>query len=204
MVVACGFANACGGAANRGPITISGIERATRAAHSVRFIGDSTDSSDPRIHAQVTGVADFDRSFWRVDATSNERPVLSMELLVSGKQVFISLRQGSKKEAPCLSGGQSKLVGFRPDTALKSFESEGWKIDRVGNEKVRGVKTTHYRLTRAPDPADDIWVDHQGRLRRMIDRNDTEVDTVEFYDYGADIGPVTIPPPTPCKGLFGP
>jgi hypothetical protein len=203
VFVACGISGACGGSTGRGTITIAGIERATRAAHTVRFAGEATDSSDPGSHAQVTGEADFDKSLWHYVITDPARPGISTEWLVHGKQLFISGKEGAKKVRPCLTNAQPGVVGFRPDTALKSFASQGWKITRVGTDTVRGVETIRYRLTRRADQPADVWIDQQGRLRRVIDRQDTETDTVEFYDYGSDLDSLTIPPPTPCHGFFG-
>jgi hypothetical protein len=183
---------------------VASIERATLAGHTVRFAGQATDSTNPGSHTQVTGEADFDKSLWQYVNTDPARPGISTDWLVHGKQVFISGRKGPKKVRPCLTNGEAGAVGFRPDAALKSFASQGWKITRVGTDTVRGAKTTHYRLTRRADQPADIWVDQQGRLRRNVERQDTETDTIEFYDYGTDLGAITVPPPNPCHGFFGP
>ncbi len=203
VFVTCVIAATCGGSTDRGTVTIAGIERATRAARTVRFAGEATDGADPGLHTQVTGEADFGKSLWQYRITGPARPGVSTEWLVHGKQVFISGQKDVQKVRPCLTNAQPGAVGFRPDAALKSFASQGWKITRVGTDTVRGAKTTHYRITRRAEEAADIWVDQQGRIRRLVERQDTEVDTIEFYDYGTDLGSITIPPPNPCHGLIG-
>lgn len=108
-----------------------------------------------------------------------------------------------------------------PASALLYLGGAGDDVEEVGTEEVRGVETTRYRLTvdleraaeRAGDsrttidsaieatgvsevPA-DVWVDRDGRVRKMTMRFENMVApdgtqttmtvTNELYDFGADV-----------------
>ncbi len=135
----------------------------------------------------------------------------------------------SKVSVKDLGGSKSALGGSDPSQLLQTLHGLGAGVTVVGHEKVRGVPTTKYHATidllKAADtkgvpPATrdglhklldglagslakvptDIWIDAQGRLRKMrmeIDfgsmfgsspQNSLEmVMTMELYDYGTPV-----------------
>jgi hypothetical protein len=114
---------------------------------------------------------------------------------------WVRIRSGRKATVPDPSGSIH---------ALRAVTD----VQRLGTEKLRGVLTTRYRLRLNPDkqramakaiptltlekvhPSIQIWLDHAGRMRRMVvsgDDHGARFSIVsEVYDFGA---PVTIEPP---------
>ena len=88
--------------------------------------------------------------------------------------------------------GTSEIAQRDPSSSLDALRGASGKVTRAGSEKVRGVNTTHYRVTldlanaisNSPEaerdrvetsvialgtrnvPA-DVWIDRQGRVRRL-------------------------------------
>jgi hypothetical protein len=82
-----------------------------------------------------------------------------------------------------------------PFGALDALRRSGARFDYIGQEKVRGVETGHFRVAGASPR--DLWVDAQDRLRRMAATQPTPRGTVaftdEFFDFGAPVH-ATLPP----------
>jgi hypothetical protein len=120
-------------------------------------------------------------------------------------------------------GGSMLPMGMSADATayLDLLDSMGVRTEVVGTEAVRGTPTTRYRVTRAEptnvpaqlrldsdfsaarsDPGSiDLWVDHAGRLRRLVtdfgDESSEEgggggSSSLELFDFGA---PVTVEAP---------
>lgn len=121
--------------------------------------------------------------------------------------------------------GTSEVVQRDPSSSLDALRGATGKVTRVGSEEVRGVKTTHYRVTldlakaisNTPEaqrdrvetsvialgtrrvPA-DVWVDGKGRLRKLRLRlkGGTVVDPGSLQFEFFDLGtPVTVMQPDP-------
>jgi len=56
----------------------------------------------------------------------------------------------------------------------------------LGEEIVRGITTTHYRIT-GRGPTVEIWTDAQDRLRRIRTPYGTDTDTTDFFDFDKPI-----------------
>lgn len=190
------------------------VERIATAADelaksgSAKFRGTTTTDRDGE-DAKVTfdGRFDFPRRAgeYSVDATA-----LGLEgsgkvraLLVDGI-VYLSLDalegatsadlEGKKwlKLDPALFGGEGQIGQSDPNGGLDAIRGVTGGVERVGTDKVRGARTTHYRVkidpaqavANAPDevreqarsavrplgseiiPA-DVWIDTRGRLRKL-------------------------------------
>jgi hypothetical protein len=121
--------------------------------------------------------------------------------------------------------GTSEVVQRDPSSSLDALRGATGKVTRVGDDEIRGVKTTHYRVTldlakaisNAPEaqrdrvetsvialgtrniPA-DVWVDGKGRLRKLRLRlkggTVVQPGSVQFEFF--DLGtPVTVMQPDP-------
>lgn len=126
-----------------------------------------------------------------------------------------------KVDVGSVPGASGALGQADPSATLDALRGAG-EVKAVGEESVRGVSTTHYRVTidlkRALDrvPADlkaqasaglermgtttlpaDVWIDGDGQARKISMSFDTPAggvsETIEYYDYGAPVD-VTAPP----------
>jgi len=91
--------------------------------------------------------------------------------------------------------------GTSPDRMFAVLKVTSTKLDRVGEENVRGVQATHYKAHLKAQPGVDpptepavvdAWIDEEGLARRIrVPMGDEDVAgaIVEFYDFGvqADI-----------------
>ncbi len=94
------------------------------------------------------------------------------------------------------------------DSAEQGFKmlEEAGDVRKVGEEKILGVETTHYRGTlnhsdpksSGGHPKIEAWVDGQERVRRMRlvgspSRSNLDM-TMDFFDFGK-VPPITMPDP---------
>jgi hypothetical protein len=119
---------------------------------------------------------------------------LSLNALDPGASASTPEIEGKKwlKLDPALFGGEGQIGQSDPSGSLNALRGAASDVKRVGTEKVRGTRTTHYRVTidveqavaNAPEgerdqvrgsiaalgsgtiPA-DVWIDSKGRLRKM-------------------------------------
>lgn len=134
------------------------------------------------------------------------------------------LRGGPGGPAVVLAIAQTAILDHAPDPAgaLDYLESVSDKVTRLGEHEVRGVPTLRYRATAdlkraaakagmdanevktldklgttaALTPTVELWIDDDGRVRRMrygYEGQDSQVITQEFYDFGIDVD-VDAPP----------
>ena len=89
-----------------------------------------------------------------------------------------------------------------PHAVLEQLEAISSQITNVGEERIRGVVTTHYRATTSQDGVEvpvDAWIDRQGLLRRMQESANAPTGgglaiSIDFYDYGYK--PQVVVPPS--------
>lgn len=124
------------------------------------------------------------------------------------------------------TGSLGQLQSADPSQALQFLKGAVGDMKKVGSEKVRGAETTHYRGTldlnkaSAEAPAvstavsalgtanvpTDVWIDGDGRMRKMIVSVSTGKAEFEMYDFGT---PVDVQEPLPSQvtdlaNLFSP
>ena len=125
-------------------------------------------------------------------------------------ELFGSLPGGRKwmgMDFPSTSESTS-TVGAN-DSAEQGFKmlEEAGDVRKVGEEKILGVETTHYRGTlnhsdpksSGGHPKIEAWVDGQERVRRMRlvgspSRSNLDM-TMDFFDFGK-VPPITMPDPS--------
>ena len=142
--------------------------------------------------------------------------------LTGGKQ-WVMLDLGKIARQRGIDLGSLLNTSPTPTSALAYLRGSGGKIDKVGEERVRGVKTTHYHtnvdLRRAASQAKgasrqslrrvitesgvkqipvDVWIDGKGYVRRVAYETNSAGGrstqvTMELHDFGTHI-PISAPP----------
>jgi hypothetical protein len=95
--------------------------------------------------------------------------------------------------------------GPRPDEVLDLLVKASNKVERLGNDEIRGVSADHYRahierdadLAQFEDLVIDAWIDDDGLLRRIripFGGAEGPVEVIDLYDFGV---PVNIDAPSP-------
>ncbi len=114
------------------------------------------------------------------------------------------------------TGSLGQLQSADPSQALEFLKGAADDMKKVGSEKVRGADTTHYRgaldlqkaaagapalntvvsaLGAATVPT-DVWIDGEGRMRKMILTVPSGKAEFEMYDFGT---PVDVEEPLPSQ-----
>ncbi len=193
--IACLALAACGGATTRDRVTVEAVALHTRAARTARMDG-SLKATDPTSITRVTGEADFNgsRYHFKFASPSSTRPF--DEFIAIGTQAFV-LGGTLGAVGWCAIGTVSSDLNFDPGAVLGSINKANGTLQRLGEESVRGIATNHYRYVRPDNPPMELWVDSNDLLRRIVETHENETDTLEFYDFGADITPITAPTTSP-------
>jgi hypothetical protein len=103
--------------------------------------------------------------------------------------------------------GSTSMAGAN-DSAQQGFKmlEEAGDVERVGEERILGVETTHYRgalggsdAKSSDRPQIEAWIDSQERVRRMRivgspSRSNLDM-TMDFFGFGK-VPPVTMPDPS--------
>ena len=207
------------------PIRVSTLARRIEAAGTARGVITNTNSgpswSEPR--SESVGIVDFahHRAEWTHRSTNRKGKVRVVTYRQLGSFVYANDPRGAfgskpvpgkswtRESFPFDLGGQfADGAGVLRTAAANPYE----RIIRVGTERVRGVATTHYRLSTTshvapkllalgyPAPGhSEIWVDHQERTRRLAieasgpTATDHHRTVIEFFDFGVPVS-VTAPP----------
>jgi hypothetical protein len=190
-VAACFVLAGCGGDTPK-RITVESVVRHTRAADTARIAG-TIKTTDPKSVAHLTGEADLKagRYHIRYDPISDTSP---RELIAIGNDGFV--KGGLFGNDWCAVGAVSP--GFDPSGVLRSLATTNGTLQRLGEDSVRDVTATHYRFVPSDGSPMDLWVDADDRLRRFAPNEDPDTVIVEFYDFGADLTPVTAPASQSC------
>jgi hypothetical protein len=164
----------------------------------------------PATSVSATGAFDFVQK--RGVAQAQIGPLGTVDIVVVGTTEYIKLpdavRKGASVATPWLSVDLSALVnqmasvsaagpplpgGSDPSAMLAQLQASGVvkQVSEVGNEKVRGADTTHYRAVadgerlkgivgnalgvlptvnnmKLDDPVVDLWIDRDGMVRRQV------------------------------------
>jgi hypothetical protein len=227
VLIAATVAAGCGGGGKSRFVTVEGIAGATQATKTARF-----SLSADALETTLTGEADFARHRYRLhvdlpedwlqdfpkddfrggipDVWRDASSTLDAVLLPGHEFVrgFVFGNDWCEDNGPSHTD-PSQLFGLDPASAISSLHPPEI-LERVGNEVVHDVATTHYRVLHAPAPNDEIpspsevWVDDKDQLRRAIEAFDQRdgkyyLATVEFSDFGADLTPIEAPTTKRCE-----
>jgi hypothetical protein len=102
-------------------------------------------------------------------------------------------------------GKRSAGPGVSLTQTVATLQGSDRQVQYVDDAVVRGVATSHYRVTGDPAPTLDIWIDSADRLRRLrwTHGGDRQTDTTDLFDFDA---PVSISVPgdaRPCTDYLG-
>lgn len=158
------------------------------------------------VSGTVETVLDRDGIFVKLPArlAPASKPWIKLDLSTLATQAGVNL------------GSLGQLQSADPSQALQFLEGAVNDMKKVGSEKVRGADTTHYRGTldlqkaAAGAPAvssavsalgsstvpTDVWIDGEGRMRKMIVTVSSGKAEFEMYDFGA---PVDVQQPLPSQ-----
>lgn len=146
-----------------------------------------------------TGNLDFRNKSYRLDAALNS----SLARLFGPRFQAVGVANheylknfgivGWCKAEPSTSANPRKAFGVDPTAVLQSLRPPA-TLQRIGTDTVRGAATTHYRIVHG-SAWNEVWVDADDHLRRATSHQGKPVAmiTVEFFDYGAPLTPVTAP-----------
>ncbi len=177
------------------------------------------------VGSRASGSVDYGRQGSRIDMTTRvdglggpTRVIVTPEaayvdapgMTPQGK--FIRLDQSDPRMRQ-FGGGQ-----VDPRDSLSAFRDGLQDTRKVGEERIGGVDTAHYRLTldaaealeaqgQTPPPgvpselSYDVWLDPEGRMRRMTTKLAGSRVVVEFEEWGE---PVSIEAPAPADVVEAP
>jgi hypothetical protein len=213
----------CGGA--DGSERIAASAQATLDAGTARFALSQEFTGGEQGTGSVAGEGelDFDNARGRVTTLL---PGTEVESIFDGSVVFIRFPEGTAptpwvridieqaESIPELE--QLGELSTDPSQNLAFLQGVSGEVEEVGQEEVRGVEATHYRMTvdlqQAADRAEEdaraylqqqieglgvselpteVWLDGDSRIVRQtytVDVSDTQVaTTVEYFDFGSEV-----------------
>ena len=154
--------------------------------------------------AQCTGAADHARKLLDVTCSFGDEYEFAMRAL--GNAVYMRNRDESEPDAKWQklpADDEHPLDELSPDRLLALLRGASVASEYGGEETVRGVSATRYRLTVDCEEAElaecgsgktpvDVWIAADDTVRRIALENDGQSITIEFFDFGA---PVEVEPP---------
>jgi hypothetical protein len=205
------MATACGHSGTSPLQVVIRAPSATTAAKSARL--SVTVSGGPSGAVVLDGVIDFASK--AVDMSSAPSAASKSQTILLGDAIFSLVPgKGAANGKPWLkvsraslapAVGGTDLAGLSqtsvdPIPVLADLQTSS-RGTRVGRDTVRGVAVTHFRAILGPVSGAtagkaDLWVDGQGRLRRIAEDSGPTAavtTTTEFYDFGIPVHIVAPP-----------
>ena len=172
-------------------LTLEAVVQATSTAGTARMSFERADAGPG------TGDADFldERYRFHEKVTDSELKIVAetLNVILVGSHVFVSVRARQWCELTDPSASKEPL-GFDPAAVLGSLRPPA-TLRRLGTDTIRGVATTHYQILHSR-MWNDLWVDGHDQLRRIASylSQPASSETIDFFDYGARLAPITAPP----------
>ena len=190
------------------PNSFEGSDEALQDAGSSRVEYRWTTGSGPSFSG--TGAIDYADKTGELVMTSKgmELPGGEMQVRFIGRTTYVGFTLLGhlrwQKETESAPTGADRFVpgpgGPNPDGLLSMLKDASTRVERLGEEEVRGVSTEHYRANLdksrlgedAPEQPDEVvveaWIDDEGLVRRLrVPLGDVETLTVELFDFGAKV-----------------
>jgi hypothetical protein len=125
---------------------------------------------------------------------------LNMAMQVRVPRLFVRGPTGAWCWNPLVKSRQtSATTDASPFTVLDSLRQSHARVERLGQDQIRGNAADHYRVL-AKSPF-DIWIDHQDRLVRQSEtltfRGLHFASTTDLFDFGTAVDVSTPPLNTP-------
>jgi hypothetical protein len=197
------LAAGCGGVENE-PNLAAAIEK-TEAAGSSRIAIDGVQiDPDERAKVECRGQADYDRERLEISCDyggdGTEMIAIGRETYIRGDVFGIG---NSASKWMKIEDDETLTAEISPQRVLAMLRGASQDIRRLGDEVVRGVDTVRYRLEVDCEQADldcdgtsapvEVWVGEDGLVRRIALQDRSGSGTIEFYDFGVEVG--IEPPP---------
>jgi hypothetical protein len=180
-----------GGSRTRGEPSLDDIRAAMDEAGTARYRGGSTtDAARLAARVEIRGVASFrgpDRyvvRYIRAGETQIEQINTGSNVYTRGNAITAVLGT----ESWCRAQEVDETTPLNADMLFSSNARLQW----IGEEPVNGVSTRHYKVEASPGRT-EIWIDPTNRVVRWRGHGDQMVITWDFYDFGAQITPITAP-----------
>jgi hypothetical protein len=200
------------GSGNLNPIAQAAQRTSDVSGVRFRFGGSGAIPQLPTtVTMQGVGVFDFDDDSGQMTVSGAfPAPVGEMrfDFVFSGDTIYMA----SPQMASFLPAGKSWIgtevsgadqnSASDPHAVLEQLEAISSQITNVGEERIRGVITTHYQATTSQDGVQvpvDAWIDRHGLLRRLQESANAATGgglaiSIDFYDYGYK--PQVVVPPS--------
>jgi len=191
------LAAGCGGAENE-PSLAAAADRTEAAGSSalavagVRTLGTRSETFT------CEGVADYATRRMQLSCgDAGEIVVIGDDYYVNGWPGLVGAPPGKAWTRIPVAAGASSPHDLAPTTVLSTLRAASVDTERVGDDTVRGTETVRYRMTVRCDEADldcpgetadaDVWLDDDGRVRRVLLEDAGVEVTAEFFDFGVDV-----------------
>jgi hypothetical protein len=196
--------------------SLDGSDEALSDAGSSR-IEMSVGGGAPEMKYSIRGAMDYAHHRGEFSMSDpKDRSGEGAHLLFIGRDAYFGMKILGKvrwqKESNYESSGTDRFLpgpdGASPDQVLGLLKKLSRNVEEVGDEKVRGVSTNHYRAhldtkklgeeeALLPDElVVDAWIDGNGLARRLrvpFGAKDEPVSVMEMFDFGVDVN-VQAPP----------
>ena len=189
LVAGCGSSSAAN-KSSHGAAMLSVIAAATNRTHTFHFSTTTVFLEHGGSGVPITGAAEVDRHQTILTA-SPPGAQGGYDILFAGTTVFVRVRSPDPTLAhPWCRAPRATSepgVGVNPTDALTSLRDAGRVVHRVGRETIRGVATTHFRVS--GHPGAEIWVDSHDLLRqyRWTHGKGDQTDTTDLFDFGVHV-----------------
>jgi hypothetical protein len=183
---------------------LAAVVASTEAKESWRMEMYGLAEENETLHpARCSGAADHARR--RLELTcSFGRDELEFAIRMIGDDVYIMDDESEPKWAKQPAGGEDPLAEIAPDRLLSLLRGASVASEYGGEETVRTVSATRYRLTVDCEEAEltdckggkapvDVWIAADDTVRRISLEDGGQSITIEFFDFGVDVD--VEPPP---------
>src|SRR5262245_40352355 len=170
----------------------------TEATGSSRFAVDGTDASGTQ-PVEITCIGEANYASERVHVRCDYGPSETVEMIAVGRVTYMRgsiLGFAGAGEKWVKNEGDSVGTDLAPQHLLAMLRRASQSTERLGEEQVRSVETTHYRLVVDCEQAEldcesdtssvDVWIDGDGVVRKIEVAEGDSPFTFEFYDFGAE------------------
>jgi hypothetical protein len=188
---------------------LAGCSTANNAPHGSPLVG-APDRNGVRTfhfvddHGRTTGDVDLTRH--RLQQRSMLGPGDEIEEIDDGPHWYLRSPNAVHNRGWCLGGKGTPKPSWglvRSPFEARSTFLTGPEWQRVGDQIVNGVSTTHYSMKVASSAAVDVWIDAQDRARRYSVALPSYLQTINYTNFGV---PILIQVPdhvSLCPGIPG-
>jgi hypothetical protein len=178
---------------------LSGSDRAMKDAGSSRVELTMTGRGGPKFSG--TGSIDYSNDRGEFVLTGGDVPGGEMRWRFIGRTTYFGLilagkLRWQKQLVDDATTGTDRFTpgpgGPNPDQLLGTLIKASKRVETVGNEKIRGVSTTHYRAhleekELGEEVVVEVWIDGEGLVRRLSVLDPLGSTIFDFFDFGVEV-----------------